>query len=69
MTHWNKRLNKHGLISYHRDKGGLRYTPAEFINPAGIFRNYIVDEVRDRSAAMFGDLFSRIRNLELKLEK
>ena len=67
VTHWNKRLKKHGLISCRRDKGGLRYTPAEFINPAGIFRNYVVDEVRDRSSAMFGDLFSRLRAIELSL--
>jgi len=69
VTHWNKRLKKHGLISYSRDKGGLRYTAVKYINPAEIFRNYIVDEIRDRSSAMFGDLFARIRALELQLCK
>ena len=68
VTHWNKRLKKHGLISYRRDKGGLRYTTSVYINASGVFRNYIVDEVRDRSSAMFGDLFSRLRSVELHLE-
>ena len=66
LCHWNKKLNKSGLYVSRREKGALIITPAPFINPSSVFRNYIVDEVRDRSSAMFGDLFARVRALELK---
>ena len=65
MCHWNRKLVKSGLVTYRRQNKALLYTPATFINPSDIFRNFIVDEVRNRSDAMFGDLFARVRELEL----
>lgn len=69
MCHWNRKLTKNGLVTYKRMNKYVLYTPANFLNTSKIYKNQYAEKFTDHSHALISDLFTRVRALELKVEK